>query len=345
MENIVQIVDKDKKELSLHLDNERLGEFISSLLGQPQSISKLFDKPFIVDHDFFKNLFSKIFQRLKQQNDFDTIGFVAKISFSDGTERKINSLDSFYSYSETMNLISTRLFISISLLIKFPSKETPERQNINLIFDSNEDFDGNSKVPSSSSKKTGVIIVDIEHTERTWADDMLTMIEKSLDETWIEESFIFKNVMKVINLFGGKYFLTFSMLISMILMLFSLYSKSTKSYAEAFNKLDSIQNVDLNLVHDKLNLLSKAYMIRNDNSEIYALIILALVPTLAILISFFKDFISPYRSYVVLTKHTQDFMDRNSIRVSKRNKMFSTLIMLLISLMVGVLGNYIYNNL
>lgn len=27
MENIVQIVDKDKKELSLHLDNERLGEF------------------------------------------------------------------------------------------------------------------------------------------------------------------------------------------------------------------------------------------------------------------------------------------------------------------------------
>lgn len=66
MENIVQIVDKDKKELSLHLDNERLGEFISGLLGQPQSISKFFDKPFKVNHEFFKHLFSIIFQRLKQ---------------------------------------------------------------------------------------------------------------------------------------------------------------------------------------------------------------------------------------------------------------------------------------
>lgn len=235
-----------------------------------------------------------IFQRLKQQNDFDTIGFVAKISFSDGTERKINSLDSFYSYSETMNLISTRLFISISLLIKFPSKETPERQNINLTFDSDSYFDDDGKAPNSPSKKIGVILIDIEHTERTWADDMLTMIEKSLDEIWIEESLNYKNIMKIINLFGGKYFLAFSMLVSMILMLFSLYNRSTESYAEDFNKLNSIKNIDLNLVHDKLDLLSKAYMVRNDNSEIYAMILLALVPTLAILISFFKDFISPH---------------------------------------------------
>lgn len=343
MENIVQIIDKDKKELSLHLNDERLGEFISSLLGQPQSISKFFSRPFKVDHNFFKHVLSLVFQRLEQQNDFETIGFVAKISFNDGTERKINSLDSFYSYSETMNLVSTRLFISISLLIKFPSKKTPERQNINFIFDSENSFNDSNAILGSLTKSSGVIIIDIEHTERTWADDMLTMIEKSLDEVWIEEGFAYKNIMKVINLVGSKYFLTFSILLSTILMLFSLFRRSTNSYIEELDKLDIIKNVNLSLINDKLDLLSKAYIMRNDNSDLYLLMLPIFIPSLAILINLFREFIAPYLSYVVLTKNTQDFMDKNILKNSKRNKIFSTLIMLLISLMIGILGNYIYN--
>lgn len=345
MENTVQIVDKDKKEISLHLDNEHLGEFISSLLGQPQSISKFFYKPFKVDHYFFKHLLSLIFQRLEQQNEFEMIGFVAKVSFSDGTERKINSLDAFYSYSETMNLISTRVFISISLLIKFPNKKTSERQNINFVFDSGNNFNNSNSILDSKSKNSGAIVVDVEHTERTWADDILTMVEKSLDEIWIEESFTFKNVMKIINLISSKYFLTFSILFSTMLMLFGLFKRSTNSYIENLNALNSVKNIDLILINDKLDLLSTAYIMRNDNSELYVLILPILIPTLAILISLFKEFISPYLSYVVLTKTTQDFMDKNNLKVSKRNKIFSTLIMLLTSLMIGVLGNYIYNNL
>ncbi|HCT73406.1 MULTISPECIES: hypothetical protein [Psychrobacter] len=236
------------------------------------------------------------------------------------------------------------MFISISLLIKFPNKKTPERQNINFVFDSNNSFNDGNSILDSTSKSPSIIIVDVEHTERTWADDMLTMIEKSLDEIWIEESFTFKNVMKIINLVGSKYFLTFSILTSTILMLFGLFKRSTNSYIEDLNALNSIKNIDLILVHDKLNLLSKAYIMRNDNSELYVLILPILIPTLALIISLFKEFISPYLSYVVLTKTTQDFMDKNILKVSKRNKIFSTLIMLLTSLMIGILGNYIYNS-
>ncbi|WP_296211121.1 hypothetical protein [Psychrobacter sp. UBA3480] len=343
MKNVVQVRDKDQKELSLYLEDEHLGEFISSLLGQPQAISKSFNKPFKVDHSFFKHLLALIFQRLEQQNEFEMVDFVAKISFDDGVERKITSVESFNSYSETMSLISVRLFISISLLIKFPSKKIPERQNINFVFDSNMDCNNNT-ILESSNKKTGIVIIDIEHTERTWADDMLTMIEKALDGIWIEENFIFKSIMKIIDLLSSKGFLLFSMLLSIIMLFYSTYTKSSNDVIEELEKL-SIQNSNnLELINEKLNFISKILLDRSDYSGTNLLLFSVSIPFLVILISILKEFIKPYPSYVVLTKSTQDLMSKSLSNTSTKNKFFSTSIMLVMSLVIGILGNYIYNS-
>lgn len=344
MKNVVHVRDKDQKELSLYLEDEHLGEFISSLLGQPQAISKSFYKPFKVDHSFFKHLLALIFQRLEQQNEFEMVDFVAKISFDDGIERKITSIESFNSYSETMSLISVRLFISISLLIKFPSKKIPERQNINFVFDSNMDSNDNNTILESSNKKTGIVIIDIEHTERTWADDMLTMIEKSLDGIWIEENFIFKTVMKIVGLLSSKGFLLFSMLLSIIMLFYSTYTKSSNDVIEDLNQLSIQTSNNLELINEKLNFISKILVDRSDYSGTNLMLFSVSIPFLVILISILKEFIKPYPSYVVLTKSTQDFMSKSFSKTSIKNKFFSTSIMLVMSLVIGILGNYIYNS-
>ncbi|MBH0086692.1 hypothetical protein I6E84_10735 [Psychrobacter sp. SCQQ22] len=344
MENVIKIKGKEQKELSLYIEDENLGEFISKLLGQPQSISKYFYKSFKADHNFFNHVIGMIVQRLKQQNEYEMVDFVAKISFNDGVERKITSIESFYSYSETMSLISVRVFISISLLINFPSKKIPERQDINFIFDSNLNLDDDDTMYRAVEDKVGVVVIDIEHTERTWADDMLTMIEKSLEPIWIEEKIAFRIMIKVTNFLSSKIVLLFSMLLSIFMFFYSVYSTSSKNTTEKLSVLSSRNsNIDLALINEKINLLSQISIERNNIAESNSILFAILIPFLIIIVGILKEFIKPYPSYVVLTEATKSIMENNISKTSFKNKVFSTAIMLIITLVIGILGNYFYN--
>lgn len=41
---------------------------------------------------------------------------------------------------------------------------------------------------------SGLVSIEITHTERTWADDMMGMLEKSLDEIWTQQSKLSKTM-------------------------------------------------------------------------------------------------------------------------------------------------------
>ncbi|KRU22905.1 hypothetical protein, partial [Psychrobacter piscatorii] len=100
-------MEHDDQEIALKVENKRLGDFVSSLLGQPQSIERLFTTPFYANHDYLVNLISLIEQRLSQQNIYTITSFQATIGFKDKTRRKLTTIEAFKSFSESLSLIST----------------------------------------------------------------------------------------------------------------------------------------------------------------------------------------------------------------------------------------------
>mgnify|MGYP003602556299 FL=1 len=50
MSNLLR-VEHNNQEIVLKVENEQLGNFVSSLLGQPQSIDKIFTTPFDANHN------------------------------------------------------------------------------------------------------------------------------------------------------------------------------------------------------------------------------------------------------------------------------------------------------
>jgi hypothetical protein len=80
MEEIVKI-EADEQAFALSVDKRKLGEFISGLLGQPQSLEREFDEPFSANHQWFLHFFSLILQRIQQQNSPEPISFSATIKY------------------------------------------------------------------------------------------------------------------------------------------------------------------------------------------------------------------------------------------------------------------------
>ena len=78
MNNLININSEDGNVI-LPSDSEELGRFISSLLGQPQSIKKIFTNSYIADYQYFLNLIDLIIQRLEQQNKYKVVSFQATI--------------------------------------------------------------------------------------------------------------------------------------------------------------------------------------------------------------------------------------------------------------------------
>lgn len=340
MTNFMRIKGNDNQELSLEFNNEHLGDFISKLLGQPQSLSKTYNKPFKADHAYIKNLLSLIFQRLEQQNEYELLDFIAKINFTDGSERKLSSIKSFDTYSEVRYLISVRLYLNISLLIKFPSKDIPERQDISLIFNSNL----NSSTLESNEVEPSEVIVEIKHTERTWADDMLTMIEKSLNSIWIEEKFITKTMMNFIGVISSTTFMLLSFLVVMIFLYYQIYLLKDVSNSIQTSYPQN-KNIDLSLINEKLDFIFNTVSSSKGeaNGGLKLLNVVMLLPTSSMIILLLKRLTKPYYSYLILTESTKIHMNNNILKAKNINRFIGTIIMLIITLGIGILSTYIYN--
>ena len=127
----MEIVDSNSSsngQIALPVPPEQLGKFISSLLGQPQTLEREISGPFDIDQAWVTHLCAMIFQRVNQQNLAEPLTFEATITYRDNVKRKIQTFPAFEHFSESKKLVSTGIKISIAFLIKFPNKETPEKQ-------------------------------------------------------------------------------------------------------------------------------------------------------------------------------------------------------------------------
>ncbi len=115
---------------------DQFREFIAGLLGRPQTIEGFVDGPFEVTKQNVENLHHLIDQRILSQNEATLVQFTARVEYDNNSSVLLNSLRDFLSYNEVKPLKSSALHLSWTYLMKFPMKDFPEKQVIQISFKS-----------------------------------------------------------------------------------------------------------------------------------------------------------------------------------------------------------------
>ncbi len=183
-----EIVKKDEEHLgqvALPFNQEQFADFLISLLGKPQTISKRFEGSFSIDKDTISKLFEIINQRIYQQNDGKLIQFRATIYYSDNSSITLDGFEHLVNYNEALPLISEAIHLTWQYIVKFRDKDNPEKQEINVSFITNTerprryDFDDDQYLYISSH---GQINIRINHTARTWGADIEALLSRHLEK-------------------------------------------------------------------------------------------------------------------------------------------------------------------
>ena len=85
----------DDVVISFPVPKNSLGDFVTSLLGQKQSLERTYAVNFEIDHAWLMNLHEMIDQRVHQQARAQLTNFTAVVYFENGTKRTISTIESF----------------------------------------------------------------------------------------------------------------------------------------------------------------------------------------------------------------------------------------------------------
>ncbi len=339
------------KEIGVILpcDTAHFGQFVSGLLGKPQTIEKSLHGVFEINSGDVTNTYHLVNQRINQQNEATLIQFTVKIIYNDDSSVLINSLEDFQAYTEVRPLISTGVSLSWSYLVKFKNKDVPERQNIDLSFRSGAD-DGIGAIVED-----GIIIrkgyrrgwyrsgafIRIEHTERTWGIDIESLLTghikgfmKSPDS---KTNIIYKNSGPIGFIVGVLFFLG--------AIAGSIYTSSQfiESYIEKLKLMTEKEVIQSDLLLSKIDFLIEIISTGAWPKFIFAVV--AFVTLSAIASIFIGIYVSEKAenspsSFVLLSKSAITNKTKVEERLSK--SWHSFWVSIFSSIAAGLISNYIF---
>ena len=170
----------EKKELLLPVAEKDFADFITSLLGKPQTIEAVFPGPFDLGVQNIEDCFHVVDQRVTQ-DEAALVQFSVRIIYDDGTSVLLNSIEEFKSHREVRPAISVGAQLSWTYLIKFKNKQAPEKQVIDLSINAMREiqfFDGALRGGAFRLLRGGSapFFLRIQHTSRTWGVDIENLI-------------------------------------------------------------------------------------------------------------------------------------------------------------------------
>ena len=172
----------------LPYDKDEFKDFIKSLLGSPQTITKTITGAFEVNKDDIRNLYLLITQRVTQQNEGVLADFSAKIVFSNNSSVELNSIEDLITYNEINPIVSRTLHLKWDFVVRFQDKKVPEKQRIQVSFVatgiSSELIDEqflSLGVPTYLRRTGGFVSFRIEHTARTWGADIEALLTNHIE--------------------------------------------------------------------------------------------------------------------------------------------------------------------
>lgn len=302
-------------QVALPLNEEQFKDFIVSLLGKPQTISKRFRGSFEITKDNLVTLFELLNQRVQQQNDSKLIQFRATVYYNDNSTVTLSGFEHLVHYNETLPIVSKAIHLTWQYLIKFRDKNSFEKQEVSISFLANTDtpveIDG-----EHTYYHENVANIRIQHTARTWGADIEALLTRHLNtiiqkESKIESFFKF-NPEKIQNI------------IAAILTLITIMFATINTYQIRSSKLHDTDSIFW--IHHYGGLLF-----------LLAATFFLLKMTFAILEEF-EVFNKP--SFILLT--TESLKDKNRTLKSYRQNWSRYLWTIISSIALGVLGNYVY---
>jgi hypothetical protein len=175
--------------VALPFNEDQFKDFIVSLLGKPQTITKHLDGTFEIDKEQLISIYEVINRRIYQQNDAKLIQFRASIYYDDNTTVTLNGFEHLVNYNEKLPLISKAVHLTWQYLVKFRDKETFEKQEIALSFltNFNGQIAGMDEFVPGRFRDSGINF-RISHTGRTWGADIEAILTKHLKTIVQKES-------------------------------------------------------------------------------------------------------------------------------------------------------------
>lgn len=182
--------EREDQFVQVPIKRKDFGDFITGLLGQPETISDKKIGVFEARYEWLIHLHHLIDQRIKQQAKSSLVDFSAVFNYRNAPERKITTIEGFLNFNEAKIVTTKGIKIVWTYLVSFPNKATPEKQEITLtlLTDRTEIVHiGATRVSRQTTSKNGIIAYAISHTERTWGDDIQSLLDKEIGGLFEEE--------------------------------------------------------------------------------------------------------------------------------------------------------------
>jgi hypothetical protein len=322
-------------------------DFIRSLLGSPQAISKSLRGGFEIGVSDLRNLHQLISQRLRQQNEAALVGFLARIQFDDRSSVELSSIEEVLTYNEVRAVVSTAVHIRWDWLVKFQDKHTPEKQRIDVSFVSSDGDSPDEEVvfeigPALRSIRQGRITFRIEHTARTWGADIEALLTGHLETLLRAEP----RVRAVLHAYNG----TFSFVAALLFLagsvagaLVATRTFATERVAALRADLKVVAGADIGALNAKLDRVAEfvaggAWPLYYFGLGVFLLAAIAGAIGVAIWIGSALSVSPP--SFVLVTKEASKHRARVLARLERKWRSFLAAIVL--SLVTGVVGNWIF---
>jgi len=337
--NTEEVKDFRAGFLTLPFNQEQFAEFITSLLGSPQKITKRIKGNFEIHLTDLQQFYNLINQRITQQNHGKLLQFKTKIYYNDDSSVQLGSYNELVSYNEVKPVISDAVKMTWTYLIQFADKKVPEKQEIELMIISApirnvlEDDDVIRIFPTF-----GEFRISISHTARSWGSDIESLLTNQINslmtpcEKWKE--FIRKK----------------SGWIGILVGLLFVFSTLTSIYLTAKDfSINEINNVNESLIiyggniAGKIDFISK-YIASNSQNFFLLKSLLFIVSSIfgAILLGIWVENLADnrIRSFIVLTSEANKKM-KEYVRKHDRNTILF-FVSLVLSIVCGVISNYLF---
>lgn len=319
------------KTIAISISEDKFADFITILLGQPQNIRKDVRAIFQLDHAWFNNLHSLLMQRISRQNEFNLIQFSASIFFEDGLVRTLSSSEAFLSFAEVQPLISIGCKMTWTLLVCFKDKSAPEKQEIRIMVMSKQ-WTYNDELfeifGPYGSDANGRITLEIDHTERTWGDDiialMLAHVNSHVQSVGYIRRWMQNNAMKVCFL------LSFASVFSIGWLAIELSRMKFDHFIEA-----KTGALDLTTISEKLD-----FLIRKPDSTDFYLVIIGCAIINVCLFILPKMIRAVPQSFVLFNDITRAHMAKKAKKNKWRRNIADTI---LIGIIVSLAASWIYS--
>jgi hypothetical protein len=338
--------------IRLPLNESGFKDFISGLLGTPQSISRTILGSFDCNPRLLINLKSLLDQRIGIQNGTALVKFNAVLNFFDRSKVEINSFEELISYNDVGTSPTERLSVEFIYLVQFNEK-SPEKQSIKINFYSSKEdrlsekrdffIEDEDRVIFDSS--SGRVYYKIEHTNRAFGFDLKSILDNFFENNMSKvsnlEKFLYNN-------FSGLWTIS-CIIFAVSLGYFISNTLPFKIDQKLFDQYELIKGSDIISLHKKIDYISRngsGYLSKSFQSLYYLMF-----PMISMLIfmvtrligSIFEIKSQLFKQNLSFIAFNQSYDKNKNDTLSQSKVKFSIVRIVVSSIFLAVVGNAAYD--